>query len=912
MAPQTTMNPTYAWANAQQQQQAVRPLNRSTSVEYENQAQTAGLRRLAAKPPSRTGSATSTIVNGGLAPPVVAAGPRRVVPRTNSLRSVPDSEPEETNAIGRARSPLAEAATAIRQSVSTVVNEVGFIMRARSREPEPAAVPQDSYDYSQEEREVQAAQPGPARRPAPVATRKNKISQDHAAYKPSQSDYEDSEEEDDDGKRKRRRRKKDAMGGGSLTTLPVAGYDKKKRRKRGKAGAAEDEEEEEDDSTEQVESSFHVPGSDPDEVIQASTRGVTPAASLTNLRTTAPPSRSQPSLSRGSLQSASHFGLDAATGDASVQLNTTEEGLQSIVEESEHHAHAFAQPSPVNKRAASLGSTRIPDVDGYRRAKSATGSVATSPGALAGAVVLNLGRILGALLSAFLRTLATGVFLVGKSFGFTYDAFFGTPLRFVTKSQGTAAQILRGLILLGGAYGVFYAVREPLARLNTGVQPASVYTPPSAPAADVSELAARLLTLERSLGDLSTSNVQERNRADKEAERREELQAKLNALERNLRDETKRATDAEERARTAERTSMNDLKRELDSLRAAVANMPRQTAPSGPVSDAEARTRLKTLEEKLAGVEEEAKEALELGKDAVARSAKPSGSWWSKSGSTPGQLTIKASDGSDVSALIGRLVDNAFGLLQKDGLARADFALHSGGAAVIPSLTSETYALRPHGIGGKVLGLMTGHGYAVGRPPVTALHHELHIGHCWPFAGARGQLGIKLAAPVFVDAVTVDHVAKEVAFDMRTAPREMELWGLVEGAENVERVRAYHAEKARVRAEERAAAGEPPAYDDDDDDDDDEELTPAELGPDALYFRIARFAYDAHAAAHVQTFAVPEDVRALRIDFGVVALRVTSNWGHAEFTCVYRVRVHGERLEPLPLLDPPAEAEEQA
>jgi SUN domain-containing protein 1/2 len=549
----------------------------------------------------------------------------------------------------------------------------------------------------------------------------------------------------------------------------------------------------------------------------------------------------------------------------------------------------------MSRRAVSPASTRLPEADGYRRSASEAPS---SPGAFAGKAVYGLGHVVGALLSGVLHALASGLFWTGKVVG----ALIGAPAHFVGKNQGAAAHVLRALMLLATAYGLYAAFSEPLSRLSVGLRPATpVYTPPGAPPADVSELSARLLSLERSLGDLSTSALQHRNRADREAEKSEGLQAKLVALERSLRDETKRASEAEERARTAERTSAGELKRELEALRASLASVPRHSAPSGPVSDAEARAKLKALEDKLAGVEGEAKEALELGREAATRAAaKPASGWWTKAGAAPGPLTIRASDGSDVGALIGRLVDGAVARTQADLLARPDFALHSGGAAVIPSLTSETYALRPRGVGGAVLGLVTGHGYAVGRPPVTALHHELHLGHCWPFAGAQGQLGVKLAAPVRVDAVSVDHVAKEVALDMRTAPRDMELWALVEGEENVARVREYLAERARARA-----AGE-------DDDDADDEAHPAELPRDALYLRLARFAYDAHAAQNVQTFAVPERVRALGVDTGVVALRVRDNWGHPDFTCVYRVRVHGERADAPPALAPPPVAEVEA
>ena len=68
----------------------------------------------------------------------------------------------------------------------------------------------------------------------------------------------------------------------------------------------------------------------------------------------------------------------------------------------------------------------------------------------------------------------------------------------------------------------------------------------------------------------------------------------------------------------------------------------------------------------------------------------------------------------------------------------------------------------------------------------------------------------------------------------------------------------------------------------------------------APYIRLASFTYDIHAPKHVQTFPIREEVAGLGVDFGVVVLRVKSNWGRDEFTCLYRFRVHGQRLVPVP------------
>jgi SUN domain-containing protein 1/2 len=60
-------------------------------------------------------------------------------------------------------------------------------------------------------------------------------------------------------------------------------------------------------------------------------------------------------------------------------------------------------------------------------------------------------------------------------------------------------------------------------------------------------------------------------------------------------------------------------------------------------------------------------------------------------------LNIKASDSQDVTELIGHLVDTAMSRHSKDLITKADFALHSCGAVVIPSLTSDMHETRPQG-----------------------------------------------------------------------------------------------------------------------------------------------------------------------------------------------------------------------
>jgi SUN domain-containing protein 1/2 len=156
---------------------------------------------------------------------------------------------------------------------------------------------------------------------------------------------------------------------------------------------------------------------------------------------------------------------------------------------------------------------------------------------------------------------------------------------------------------------------------------------------------------------------------------------------------------------------------------------------------------------------------------------------------------------------------------------------------------------------------------------------------------------VALAAPAYISDVTIDHVAKEVAFDMRSAPREMEVWGMVEGKDNIAKVKAWQGEKAARKAEARRVAKEQgvPFVEDGD------VAYPKTLPKSPQYIRIANFTYNIHSPRHIQSFPVDEAIRDLGVDFGIVVLRIKSNWGRDEYTCLYRLRVHGQRMGETPL-----------
>lgn len=515
------------------------------------------------------------------------------------------------------------------------------------------------------------------------------------------------------------------------------------------------------------------------------------------------------------------------------------------------------------------------------------------------------------LVSVVLRIIALFLAILGKACSVLIDITIIKPVHFLSSANPRPLYSLSKYAIVGlSVYAAWYALQNGMLDLRSIPFPSSsrpTYRPPDVPASDIGEISARLQSLEHAYADLASDTRRSHSHQETESRRHAEVINRLSALESRIHKESLRALDSETRL-TVSSESWQIVKKELDALSAQVQSYWEEGARSDDASPGvngeEVDAKLRALEERVGTVEGGVKEALELGKSAAKVGAPAAGSaaaWWSKlasgSSSVP-VVKIQSTDGQDVTSLLGHLVDSAVSRSSKDTLARPDFALYSVGAQLIPSLTSETYEIRPSGLRSQLVGLLTGgYGFAVGRPPVTALHHENQVGHCWPFPGSQGQLAVRLSAPVYISDVTIDHVAREIATDLRSAPRQMELWGLVEGKENAAKVREWRERRQAARDEDAIAAElEGRSFDDPDP----EPMYPRTLPKSPEYVRIANFTYNIHSPDHIQTFPVRQDIHDLGIDFGVVVLIVKSNWGMDEFTCLYRLRVHGERMGELP------------
>ncbi|KAG8139614.1 hypothetical protein E2320_002383 [Naja naja] len=118
-----------------------------------------------------------------------------------------------------------------------------------------------------------------------------------------------------------------------------------------------------------------------------------------------------------------------------------------------------------------------------------------------------------------------------------------------------------------------------------------------------------------------------------------------------------------------------------------------------------------------------------------------------------------------------------------------------------------------------------------------------HLGNCWSFPGSQAETVIRLAKEIIPTAVTIQHISKKVSptDEISSAPKDFAIYGL--------------------KAEEE------------------EEGT-----------FLGQFTYDMEGFL-IQTFRLKNESSEL---MRYIKLKVINNWGHPKYTCIYRLRVHGD------------------
>ncbi|KAM8730123.1 SUN domain-containing protein 1 isoform 6-T7 [Acanthopagrus schlegelii] len=183
------------------------------------------------------------------------------------------------------------------------------------------------------------------------------------------------------------------------------------------------------------------------------------------------------------------------------------------------------------------------------------------------------------------------------------------------------------------------------------------------------------------------------------------------------------------------------------------------------------------------------------------------------------------------------IVQNALRLFSQDRTGLADYALESGGGSILSTRCSETYETKA-----ALLSLFGVPLWYFSQSPRAVIQPDVHPGSCWAFRGSKGFLVIRLSMRILPTAFSLEHIPKALAPSgtLRSAPRDFRVYGL-----------------------------------------DDESQERGEL--------LGTYTYDEDGEA-LQTYPVTEESERA---FQVIEVQVLSNWGHPDYTCMYRFRVHG-------------------
>ncbi|XP_047598324.1 SUN domain-containing protein 2 isoform X3 [Lutra lutra] len=187
---------------------------------------------------------------------------------------------------------------------------------------------------------------------------------------------------------------------------------------------------------------------------------------------------------------------------------------------------------------------------------------------------------------------------------------------------------------------------------------------------------------------------------------------------------------------------------------------------------------------------------------------------------------------------VQRIVNQALKRYSEDRIGMVDYALESGGASVISTRCSETYETKT-----ALLSLFGIPLWYHSQSPRVILQPDVHPGNCWAFQGPQGFAVVRLSARIRPTAVTLEHVPKSLSPNstISSAPKDFSIFGFDEDLQHEGTL-------------------------------------------------LGQFTYDQDGEP-IQTFYFQDPKMAT---YQVVELRILTNWGHPEYTCIYRFRVHGE------------------
>nr|CAD7195013.1 unnamed protein product [Timema douglasi] len=188
---------------------------------------------------------------------------------------------------------------------------------------------------------------------------------------------------------------------------------------------------------------------------------------------------------------------------------------------------------------------------------------------------------------------------------------------------------------------------------------------------------------------------------------------------------------------------------------------------------------------------------------------------------------------------VRHIVREALSIYDADKTGQVDYALESSGGSILSTRCTEVYFSDTSRV--YVFNIPVPFLSATNSPSVI-IKPGMSPGECWAFRGSQGSVVIQLAALIHISSFTLEHIPRSLAIQGRidSAPKDFSVWGL--SHEN--------------------------------------DMDPLKLGTYMYLQNSTSLQF-----FNVQSTNAPP--------FNIVELKVDSNHGHLEYTCLYRFRVHG-------------------
>ncbi|XP_039952978.1 uncharacterized protein LOC120769974 isoform X1 [Bactrocera tryoni] len=188
---------------------------------------------------------------------------------------------------------------------------------------------------------------------------------------------------------------------------------------------------------------------------------------------------------------------------------------------------------------------------------------------------------------------------------------------------------------------------------------------------------------------------------------------------------------------------------------------------------------------------------------------------------------------------VHKIVKSVLNVYDADKTGLVDFALESAGGQILSTRCTENYQTKSAQI--SIFGIPLW--YPTNTPRI-AISPQVQPGECWAFQGFPGFLVLKLNSMVYVTGFTLEHIPRSLSPNGRidSAPRNFTVWGLEH----------------------------------------EKDFEPVLFGEYEFVDNNASLQY------------FPIKNKDIKRPYEIVELRIESNHGHAQYTCLYRFRVHGK------------------